>query len=197
MTVATDRRMSLKEFLTYDDGTERRYELVDGVLVEMGAESTVNNWIAMFFVELFLSIGLHRRQIGIKQKISVRSSFVSARDPDLIIHSESSRSAIAGRSEVCLFLGEPNPLMIIEIVSPGDESHPNYIRDYQDKPIEYADRGIPEYWIVDPIREVVRIGILSDGSYQYTSFQDHASIVSPTFPNLALTTAQILEAGND
>ena len=197
MTVATDRRMTLKEFLTYDDGTDRRYELVDGVLVEMGAESTVNNWIAMFFVELFLSIGLHRKQIGIKQKISVRSSFVSARDPDLIIHSEASRNAIAGRSEVCLFLGEPNPLIIIEIVSPGDESHPNYTRDYQDKPIEYADRGIPEYWIVDPIREVIMIGILSGGVYQYTKFRDHASIVSPTFPDLALTVAQILEAGND
>ena len=43
MTVATNearsvkdlRRMTLKEFLTYDDGTETRYELVEGVLVEM------------------------------------------------------------------------------------------------------------------------------------------------------------------
>ena len=41
------------------------------------------------------------------------------------------------------------------------------------------------------------IGILSGGTYQYTNFRDHASIVSPTFPNLALTMAQILEAGND
>jgi Uma2 family endonuclease len=43
MTVATARRMSLKEYLIYDDGTETRYELVDGVLVAMGAESTINN----------------------------------------------------------------------------------------------------------------------------------------------------------
>jgi Uma2 family endonuclease len=35
MTVATDRRMTLQEFLTYDDGTNTRYELADGVLVEM------------------------------------------------------------------------------------------------------------------------------------------------------------------
>ncbi len=42
MTVATDRRMTIQEFLVYDDGTDRRYELVDGVLVEMGAESRAN-----------------------------------------------------------------------------------------------------------------------------------------------------------
>jgi hypothetical protein len=33
--------MTLQEYLTYDDGTDNRYELVDGVLVEMGAESTI------------------------------------------------------------------------------------------------------------------------------------------------------------
>jgi hypothetical protein len=30
MTVATQRRMSLEEYLNYDDGTDTRYELVDG-----------------------------------------------------------------------------------------------------------------------------------------------------------------------
>jgi Uma2 family endonuclease len=40
MTVATRSRMSLEEYLTYEDGTDARYEWVDGVLVEMGAEST-------------------------------------------------------------------------------------------------------------------------------------------------------------
>jgi Uma2 family endonuclease len=34
----TNRRMTLEEYLSYDDGTSTRYELV-GVLVEMGAET--------------------------------------------------------------------------------------------------------------------------------------------------------------
>ena len=42
MTVATDRQMTLKEFLTYGDGTDKRYELEDGVLVERGTEAKVN-----------------------------------------------------------------------------------------------------------------------------------------------------------
>jgi len=31
MTVATERRMTLKEYLTYDDGTDTQYELEDGI----------------------------------------------------------------------------------------------------------------------------------------------------------------------
>jgi Uma2 family endonuclease len=45
MAVATRRSMSLEEYLIYDDGMDTRYELVDEVLVEMGAESTINAWI--------------------------------------------------------------------------------------------------------------------------------------------------------
>lgn len=35
MTLATDRRFTLDEFIAYDDGTNSRYELVDGVLKPM------------------------------------------------------------------------------------------------------------------------------------------------------------------
>ena len=51
----TDRRMTLQEFLSYEDGSDRRYELVDGVLVEMGAESRVNTQIAILLIEVFLN----------------------------------------------------------------------------------------------------------------------------------------------
>ncbi len=60
MTVATDdlryirdqRRMTLKEYLTYDDGTDTQYELEDGILVPMGTESTGNTSIGMFLVSV-------------------------------------------------------------------------------------------------------------------------------------------------
>lgn len=37
MAIATQKKMTLEEYLAYTDGTDHRYELVDGVLVEMGA----------------------------------------------------------------------------------------------------------------------------------------------------------------
>ena len=193
MTVATDRRMTLKDSLTYDDGTAARYELEDGVLVEMGAESRNNIKIALFLIQFFLKLVDYDR-LGIKEKIEVRSHHATARDPDLIIHSAESATAIEGRTESCLFLGEPNPLIVIEVVSPGTESKPNYKRDYEQKPIEYADRGIPELWQVDAIRGWVKVGTLTAGQYQFTTFKGTEIILSPTFPDLNLTAAQLLNA---
>ncbi len=195
MTIATDRRMTLTEFLNYDDGTERRYELVDGVLVEMGAESTINNWIAGFLFGYFIQMGLLSYRIGFKQKIEVPSRYVTARDPDLIIHSEESAAAIANRTEACLNQNEPNPLLIIEVVSPGTESTDNYQRDYVQKPREYADRGILEFWRVDADRQWVQVGILTASAYKFETFRGKDSIVSPTFPALNLTAEQVLAAG--
>ncbi len=195
MTVATDRRLTLKEFLTYDDGTDRRYELFNGVLVEMGAESRVNIEIAIFLIQHFALLGINSKRLGIKEKIEVRSAFVaSARDADLIIHSEQSALALKGRSESCLTMGDPNPLIVIEVVSPGRESTDNYQRDYVQKPKEYADRGIPEFWQIDPSRAYVKVGTLNNGAYQFKTFMDDEPIVSPTFPDLKLTAAIVLGA---
>jgi Uma2 family endonuclease len=190
-TTAPPQKMSLEEYLTYDDGTDTRYELVDGVLVEMGTEST----IAMFLVETFLRMGVNRRQIGMKQKIQVDSDYVSAREPDLVIHSEDSALAIKGRKEACLKLQEPHPLIAIEVVSPGNPGTDNYDRDYKHKPDEYAARGIPEYWLIDPARQVVLIHTLAGSEYQATRYIGNQAITSATFPALTLTAVQLLTAG--
>jgi Uma2 family endonuclease len=195
MTLATARRMTLQEFLSYDDGTENRYELVDGVLVEMGAESTTNTIIAGFLFGFFVQMGLPSYRIGFKQKVAVASRYVTARDPDLIVHTEESFQAIDERKEACLRYEEPNPLMIVEVVSPGDETTDNYQRDYVQKPEEYADRGIGEFWRIDPEREWVQIGILISEDYQFTTFQGNDAIVSRSFPSLNVTALQILRAG--
>ncbi len=193
MTVATDRRMTLKEFLTYDDGTDTRYELEDGILVEMGTEATINTKIAIYLIQTFLNLVAYNR-IGIKQHMEVQSRHATARDPDLMIHSDDSAAAIEGLTQACLRYGDPNPLIAIEIVSPGAEGSKNYKRDYEYKPREYADRGIAEFWQIDPTREWVKVGILTDDEYQFATYRGDDALTSPTFPELALTAAQILGA---
>ena len=124
--------------------------------------------------------------------MEVRSRYATARDPDLMIHSEDSAAAIEGLPQACLKYGDPNPLIAIEIVSPGAEASKNFKRDYELKPREYADRGIGELWQVDPKREWVKVGTLTDGEYQFATYQGDDAIVSPTFQELKLTAVQIL-----
>jgi Uma2 family endonuclease len=86
----------------------------------------------------------------------------------------------------------PPPALVVEVVSPGKV---NEDRDYRYKRSEYAARGIPEYWIVDPSKVQVTVLILIDGLYEESIFKGHDLITSITFPSLTLTAAQVLEAG--
>ncbi len=47
---AAKKLMTFEEYLTYDDGTDTRYELVDGELVEMPPESQENNDITKYLL---------------------------------------------------------------------------------------------------------------------------------------------------
>ncbi len=211
MTVATDdlkllkeqRRMTLKEYLTYENGTDMQYELVDGALVEMGNESTLNTRIATMLMFAFAALEIPHYRLSTKDLIEVRGNAASSRYPDLVVHSEESFTAIEGRSEACIELTDPSPMLVIEVVSPGSESSKNYQRDYEEKPIEYSNRKIPEFWLIDPEglrptgghRSWVKVLTLHDDSYQISQYVGNEVIVSPTFPLLNLTAAQVLTAG--
>ena len=193
--LSTHQRMTLQEYLNYDDGTDTRYELVDGVLVEMGAESTINTQIAIFLLATFLQMGIPYYRLGIKQQIAVSSREVTAREPDLMVHSEESAKAIEGLKQALLYTDLPAPMLVVEVVSPGEPGEKNYDRDYIEKRREYAERGIQEYWIVDPYRQVVLVLTLEETSYEEQRFTEQMAISSPTFPNLNLTADRVLKAG--
>ncbi len=71
----------------------------------------------------------------------------------------------------------------IEVVSPGAEQ---IERDYIEKVAEYQERGVSEYWIVDPIEQKITVLVLDQGSYTKTVFSGHDAIASSTFPQLNL-----------
>jgi Uma2 family endonuclease len=194
MTVATAKRMSLEAYLTYDDGTDTRYELVDGVLVEMGAENPLNPKIATFLLFLFADLGVPRKNLVIGHQIGVSSTKATARQPDLIVHSPESDAAIMDDGKI-LRAGFSAPLLVIEVVSNSLKDKKSYNRDYQEKPLEYAERGIPEYWLIDPDRAIVKVGILAQGAYDFQDFSGNQVIESLIFPNFKLTAQQILTAG--
>ncbi|BAU12568.1 hypothetical protein LEP3755_30980 [Leptolyngbya sp. NIES-3755] len=195
MTQAKPRFRSIEDYLNYDDGTDTRYELVNGALVELPNEDPHNLLIARFLLVYFVQMGISIERVGDKQQIAVNSSEVTAREPDLTIHSEASAAAILSRTQSLLTLDMPAPLLVVEVVSPGNPGSKNYDRDYIDKPREYAARGIPEYWLVDPSRSVVLVLYLDGEQYREIGrFQNQDRLISPSFPELQLTAEQVLSA---
>jgi Uma2 family endonuclease len=194
MTSTIPRRMTLEEYLNYGDGIETRYELVDGILVAMGSENPLNPQIAGFLFSVFLQLGIPAFRVVIGHQVEVNSIYASARQPDLLVHSEASEKAISADGKL-LRLSHPAPLLVVEVVSNSETDLQSRTRDYQEKRLEYADRGIPEYWIIDPIAAVVLVLTLEDTKYQEQKYQGKQFIISSTFPNLNLTVEQILKAG--
>ncbi len=157
------RLLTFEEYLKYDDGSDTRYELVDGELVEMPPESPENSALGRF---LLFELAKHVpfTLLGYKDtEIEVTGRRARCRLPDLIVHSEESFVALAGATRGTITRDMPPPALVVEIVSPGST---NRARDYRHKHTEYAARGIAEYWIVDPETRKITVCKWIDGLYE-------------------------------
>jgi Uma2 family endonuclease len=187
--------MTLEEYLNYDDGADTRYELVDGVLRDMGAESKLNAQIVMFLVAHLIKLGIPYYLLSNRTEVVVSSREVTTRYPDLVVLTEALEALMEDRYRFVIKPEIPPPQLVVEVVSPGQPGTENYDRDYVEKPQKYVERGIPEYWLIDPERAIVQVRILVEGRYKIHEFSDLDLIESPTFPELNLGANQILKAG--
>lgn len=196
MTQAKSRFRTFEEYAALDPSElpEGNYELVDGVIVEMGAENDQNLEIVSFLFSVFLQFvpyNLLRRGT----EIAVPSRSVTSRFPDLTVLTEETRAAMKRDRRSLVESDMPAPRLVVEVVSPGEPGSDNYDRDYIEKPREYAKRGIPEFWLIDPLREVVLVLSLVEKTYKTAKFRGNDQIKSSAFPTLSLTAQQILAAG--
>ena len=78
----------------------------------------------------------------------------------------------------------------MEVVSP-DDPH----RDVVEKRIDYAEAGIPEYWIVNPVEETVTVLTLDGGEYrEHGVFRPGSHADSPTLPGFSISIRDLFDA---
>jgi Uma2 family endonuclease len=178
---------TFEEYLAYDDGTDARYELVDGELVKMPPESDENLGIAR---KLLLELIKHlpAEWIAWGTEIEVTGRQARCRLPDLLVHTAASKAALVGTRRATITRDMPPPALVIEVVSLGQA---NRDRDYRYKRTEYAAREIAEYWIVDPETKQVTVCQWNNGLYEDSTYINSAEIQSVIVPNFALTPAEI------
>ncbi|PSB52604.1 Uma2 family endonuclease [filamentous cyanobacterium Phorm 6] len=193
MVQAQSKKLTFDEYLNYSDNTDNRYELIDGELIALPPESEPNNFIANYLFFYLASSGLvplrliktHNCEV---QVAVLRSGDAANRYPDLIILEPEHIPLTANRLTITFDMLPPR--LVVEVVSPGRVGSD---RDYERKRAQYAARGIAEYWVVDPIEQVLTVLRLEEGQYvEVGVFRDGEAIVSPMFPQLSLTVQQIL-----
>ncbi|WP_035991714.1 Uma2 family endonuclease [Leptolyngbya sp. KIOST-1] len=182
--------LTFEDYLRHDDGTDTRYELVNGVLVEMPPESEENNDIGrklLFELAKHISIALLAHK---DTEIEVTGRRATGRIPDLLVHTEASKAAVAGATRATITRDMPPPALVVEVVSPGQA---NRERDYRYKHTEYAARGIAEYWIVDPETRQVTLCLWVNGQYEDRVYSGAEPLQSTVVPEFGLTAATIFE----
>ena len=187
----TKTLLTFDEYLAYDDGTDTRYELVDGELVEMPPESPENLDLARFLlVQLLKHFPLQR--VVYNTEVEVTGLRARCRVPDLLVHSAESLAALSGAIRATIIRDMPPPALVVEVVSPGEA---NRTRDYRYKHTEYAARGIAEYWIVDPEERQVTVCQWVEGQYEDTVVKGSEQVRSEILPSLELTVDQLFSLG--
>ncbi|MDY7015014.1 MAG: Uma2 family endonuclease [Cyanobacteriota bacterium] len=195
--------LSFDEFISwYPENSEYRYELHNGVIVEMPKATGDHSEVAGFLVAEFnFEIRKERQSWLIPKECVVKAENErSGYEPDVIILD---RIALDNeprwKKESIITLGT-TVRIAVEVVST------NWRDDYGYKLVDYEALSIPEYWIVDylglggkryigdPKQPTLSVCQLVEGEYQIQQFRGGDRIESPAFPNLDLTAQQIFAA---
>ncbi|ESA36497.1 restriction endonuclease [Leptolyngbya sp. Heron Island J] len=188
MVQAKLKLQTFDDYLAYTDGTEAYYELTNGELIAMPPESDDNLYRAMKLYEALKEL-IGMRQIRLQGLALAMPGQPKNRYPDLTVLQPEHPELMRELGQAAITLDMHPPMLVVEVVSPGAENHR---RDYVDKRNQYEWRGIPEYWIVDPVKQQVTVLSLTAEGYEEAIFVEDEIIVSPTFTDWSLTAAAML-----
>ncbi|MCI2420973.1 Uma2 family endonuclease [Saccharopolyspora sp. K220] len=152
-----------------DDG--RRYELVDGRLDVSPSPVSLHTLIEAKLSGFFNYVAAPKGYLALPGAgINFNADRTHHRIPDVVV--------IKAEDFVRPYLVRP-PLLAIEVVSES-----SIWRDYHTKTREYAEFGIPAYWIVNPTMDEPRIVELrlDNGEYHDVQQATGKDIFATTFP---------------
>jgi Uma2 family endonuclease len=201
MTLATQPQLlTFEEFLVWKpDG--RRFELIDGIAIEMQPTGSHENITEFLSTQLTLAVA--RKDLPYRFP---RQALLKAWDwntgflPDvLVVDAVALQQEDRWAKEATICSGATVKL-VIEVVST------NWENDYARKTEDYAEMGISEYWIVDylglggksyigqPKQPTISIYILDNQSLRYQVprlLRSGDVLQSAAFPGFTLTVDQI------
>lgn len=183
----TITKLTVSDYLAIAESYQGQQEFVDGEIIQMPPESNLNAMVSVFLLVAlarFVPVAwLRHKDVEIVVAGRVRM-------PDLLVLEEALAAVLLASERSTVTEDMPAPLLAVEVVSPGKA---NEDWDYRFKRSEYAVRGIPEYWIVDPTRGQVMVLTLVDGLYESVEYMKDDRLLSDLFPQLDLTVEQLLQ----
>ena len=146
-------RWTAEQYLLLTDQTNRLVEFSDGVIEVLPMPTDTHQRILGYlYRHLFALMEVLGGIVRFAPlRVQVRSG--KYREPDLLLLLDANDP----RRQDAFWLGAD---LVIEIVSPDKPK-----RDTEEKPRDYAEAQIPEYWIVNPLDDTITVLTLQGDTY--------------------------------
>jgi len=178
-------QFSERDYLQLTSSTNKLVEFTDGYIEVLSMPKTSHQKILAFIYAMVLSF-VQPRNLGtvLFAPLRVQLRTGKYREPDLVFM----LAKHADRAGEDFWIGAD---LVMEIVSEDDPD-----RDIVEKRKEYAEAGIPEYWIVDPRVGEIELLVLSEGAYTSQGrFHTGDTVSSRLLPDFSLDVEAVFRAG--
>jgi Uma2 family endonuclease len=171
------------QYLKLTDHSRRLLEFTDGHIEVLPMPTDQHQVISRF---LLFALFAFVQQLGgtvlyAPLRLQIRAG--KFREPDLLLV----RDAHDSRRQNRFWLGAD---LVVEVVSPDDPE-----RDTHVKRVDYAEAGIPEYWIVNPIDETITVLTLGGDIYtEHGVFRRGEQASSVLLSGFVLSVAEVFDA---
>jgi len=174
---------SVQQYLALTNHTNRLIEFTDGVLEGLPMPTDKHQAISLFLLLSLLAVVRPRGGTVFYAPLRLEVRPGKFREPDLLVLLD----ATDPRRQNEYWLGAD---LVVEIVSPDKPT-----RDTEEKPLDYAEAAIPEYWIVNPLTDSVTVLTLDDEGYrEHGVFGRGEQATSVLLPGYSVSVDDVLDA---
>ena len=172
-----------EQYLKLTDQTNRLIEFTDGVIEVLPMPTDKHQVILAYVYELLVAYIRPRGGKVLFAPLRVQIRAGKHREPDILLV----RDAHDPRRQNRYWLGAD---LVVEIVSLDDPE-----RDTKVKRADYAEVGIPEYWIVNPEDESITVLKLGSAAYaEHGVFHRGAHAPSALLEGFAISVDEVFDA---
>jgi len=178
-----DPRVTFAELAAWpDDG--RRYELYDGEVIVVPAPFSRHQRVVANVEDLLREYERTTGGMVVQSPFDVVFSEHNVLQPDVVFFRTERRHLVSVDEAT-----RAAPDLVVEVISRSTE-----VRDRGRKMEVFARFGVPEYWIVDPIKNTLEVYELSGAEYHLAgTYDDRQRVGSPTLPALSFDTHRLFE----
>lgn len=173
----------VEQYLKLTNQTNRLIEFTDGIIEVLPTPTKCHQAISKLLFLAFLAVvqRLGGDVFYAPLRLQVRPG--AFREPDLLLIIDKNDP----RTQDAHWLGAD---LVVEIVSPDKPK-----RDTEEKPLDYATAGIPEYWIVNPLNDTITVLVLDGETYgEHGVFQRGQRVVSKLLNGFSVSVDEVFDA---